>query len=257
MDVAVDSQRAREFFRHSLPRQREKALTTTRGEPPPNVTGSAKGKYESGVETLPEWELAAYGQILHPTSTTLAATPWPNAAGQGENATAATAVTPTLTGPAGADSPTSSPPIGIAFPLASTFPPAPVTSSSSTFIATTPASAPVTTAPVATTTATTTTTTAPTATATATTIPLSSPEPQLRQGQGFQCHIRACDQLVVGRDLSYARALEIVQNEQYLEAADLDLVRIKRRWKRMTSSSHSNTTSTTTTVSFCFHPTFE
>ena len=39
------------------------------------------------------------------------------------------------------------------------------------------------------------------------------------------CLLRTCDQYVTGRDLTYERALEIVQNEEYLVAVDADLIR--------------------------------
>ena len=39
------------------------------------------------------------------------------------------------------------------------------------------------------------------------------------------CLIRTCDQYVTGRDLTYTRALEIVQNEEYLVAVDANLIR--------------------------------
>ena len=39
------------------------------------------------------------------------------------------------------------------------------------------------------------------------------------------CFKRSCDQTITGRGLTYNRALEIVQNEEYLEAADTDILR--------------------------------
>ena len=45
-----------------------------------------------------------------------------------------------------------------------------------------------------------------------------------------QCYQRQCDQIISGRNLLYSRALEIVQNEEYLTEADLNLIR--RRYKR-------------------------
>ncbi len=39
------------------------------------------------------------------------------------------------------------------------------------------------------------------------------------------CYVQTCDQTITGRQLGYTRALEIVQNEEYLEAADTDLIR--------------------------------
>ena len=49
-----------------------------------------------------------------------------------------------------------------------------------------------------------------------------------------QCYKRTCDQIISGRNLLYSRALEIVQSEQYLIEADLDLI---RRFKRQTDMS--------------------
>ena len=48
-----------------------------------------------------------------------------------------------------------------------------------------------------------------------------------------QCYLRQCDQIISGRNLLYSRALEIVQNEEYLTEADLDLIR--RRYKRQST----------------------
>ncbi len=48
-------------------------------------------------------------------------------------------------------------------------------------------------------------------------------------GQQLQCHIRSCDQTITGRRLSYARALEIVQGEEYLTVADTDIIRRRLR----------------------------
>ena len=39
------------------------------------------------------------------------------------------------------------------------------------------------------------------------------------------CLLRSCDQYITGRDLTYQRALEIVENEEYLVAVDTDLIR--------------------------------
>ncbi len=39
------------------------------------------------------------------------------------------------------------------------------------------------------------------------------------------CLLRTCDQTITGRDLTYERALEIVQNEEYLLEVDADLIR--------------------------------
>ena len=71
---------------------------------------------------------------------------------------------------------------------------------------------------------------------------------------GFQgsCWRRTCDQQVVGRQLTYSRALEIVQNEEYLSDLDLDIIR-RRRTKRQNGNGDGGpppmtTTSTTTTT---------
>jgi hypothetical protein len=39
------------------------------------------------------------------------------------------------------------------------------------------------------------------------------------------CLLRTCDQVITGRDMTYQRALEIVQTEEYLVAVDPDLIR--------------------------------
>ena len=46
------------------------------------------------------------------------------------------------------------------------------------------------------------------------------------------CLIRTCDQYVTGRDLTYSRALEIVQNEEYLVAVDANLIRRRQDYGR-------------------------
>lgn len=46
------------------------------------------------------------------------------------------------------------------------------------------------------------------------------------------CLIRTCDQYVTGRDLTYTRALEIVQNEEYLVAVDANLIRRRQDYGR-------------------------
>ena len=53
----------------------------------------------------------------------------------------------------------------------------------------------------------------------------------IQQPPNRQCYLRKCDQIISGRNLLYARALEIVQNEDYLSEAELDLI---RRFKRQT-----------------------
>ena len=40
----------------------------------------------------------------------------------------------------------------------------------------------------------------------------------------LQCYERTCDQNITGRDMTYERALEIIQTEEYLTAADIDLI---------------------------------
>ena len=39
---------------------------------------------------------------------------------------------------------------------------------------------------------------------------------------------QSCDQTISGRNLQYSRALEIVQNEEYLSEADLDIIKRRR-----------------------------
>ena len=51
----------------------------------------------------------------------------------------------------------------------------------------------------------------------------------IQKRQSNQCFVRQCDQLITGRNLLYARALEIIQNEEYLSAADLDIIRRVKR----------------------------
>lgn len=45
------------------------------------------------------------------------------------------------------------------------------------------------------------------------------------------CLLRTCDQYITGRDLTYQRALEIVQNEEYLVAVDADLIRRRQGYE--------------------------
>ena len=47
------------------------------------------------------------------------------------------------------------------------------------------------------------------------------PTIELRQ----ECFVRRCDQTITGRDLRYNRALEIIQDEEYLSAADFDEIK--------------------------------
>ena len=67
---------------------------------------------------------------------------------------------------------------------------------------------------------------------------LQQPPPEPNQ----ECYIRQCDQIITGRNLLYSRALEIVQNEDYLSEADLDLIR--KRYKRQANTSTSDIFST-------------
>lgn len=62
--------------------------------------------------------------------------------------------------------------------------------------------------------------------------PASFP-PLAQEGrQVTQCNQRNCDQVITGRDLSYQRALQIVQDEEYLTEADLDIIRRRRKRRR-------------------------
>ena len=40
-----------------------------------------------------------------------------------------------------------------------------------------------------------------------------------------QCRI--CDQQITGRNLGYSRALEIIQNEEYLDDSDFDEIKVR------------------------------
>ena len=42
------------------------------------------------------------------------------------------------------------------------------------------------------------------------------------------CFTRTCDQIITGRNLKYGRALQIVQNEEYLDEADLNIIRRRK-----------------------------
>ena len=64
---------------------------------------------------------------------------------------------------------------------------------------------------------------------------------QQSQPQNQQCYIRTCDQIITGRNLLYARALEIVQDEEYLSEAELNLI---RRYKRQTITTNALSTPT-------------
>ena len=47
-----------------------------------------------------------------------------------------------------------------------------------------------------------------------------------------QC--RKCDQTITGRNFMYSRALDIIQDEEYLDQSDFDEIRLKRRLRRQT-----------------------
>ena len=55
--------------------------------------------------------------------------------------------------------------------------------------------------------------------------------PQLNDPSQANCYSRTCDQLIVGRTLPYSRALEIIQDELYLEAADFNIIRRRKKRK--------------------------
>ncbi len=57
---------------------------------------------------------------------------------------------------------------------------------------------------------------------------VSTPGPGDGAGGPQACHIRRCDQTITGRNLPYSRALEIVQDEEYLNEADFDVIKRKR-----------------------------
>ena len=65
----------------------------------------------------------------------------------------------------------------------------------------------------------------PVATAAPTPAPVALPAESRQQ----QCYIRSCDQAITGRNLEYNRALQIVQKEEYLSAADLSVIRRRKR----------------------------
>ena len=46
------------------------------------------------------------------------------------------------------------------------------------------------------------------------------------------CIVNQCNQVITGRRLAYARALEIIQEEEYLDEADFDIIRKHHRQKR-------------------------
>ena len=50
-----------------------------------------------------------------------------------------------------------------------------------------------------------------------------------------QC--RKCDQTITGRNFMYSRALDIIQNEEYLDLSDFDEIRYKQKLKSLLSVS--------------------
>ena len=64
------------------------------------------------------------------------------------------------------------------------------------------------------------------------------------------CNVQTCDQTVTGRQLPYGRALQIVQEEQYLEEVDLDIIR-RRRVKRQVGVTFMNFFGGASATSFC------
>jgi hypothetical protein len=57
------------------------------------------------------------------------------------------------------------------------------------------------------------------------------------------CYVRSCDQSISGRNLEYNRALQIVQNEEYLSAADLSVIRRRKRhiWSKPATQTKQET----------------
>ena len=53
---------------------------------------------------------------------------------------------------------------------------------------------------------------------------------------------RRCDQIISGRNLAYSRALEIIQEEEYLDEEEFDEIRYKRnlRVKNEFRKKHAN-----------------
>ena len=51
-------------------------------------------------------------------------------------------------------------------------------------------------------------------------------------GVNSACYRKTCTQLITGRNLEYARALQIIQSEEYLRYADLEIVKYKRKYSR-------------------------
>ena len=44
----------------------------------------------------------------------------------------------------------------------------------------------------------------------------------------MQTECRECDQIIIGRNFAYRRALEVIQNEEYVDFIDTDILRKKR-----------------------------
>ena len=44
----------------------------------------------------------------------------------------------------------------------------------------------------------------------------------------FETECRECDQIITGRNFAYRRALEIIQDEEYVDFIDIDILRKKR-----------------------------
>ena len=61
---------------------------------------------------------------------------------------------------------------------------------------------------------------------------------------------RVCDQLITGRNLAYSRALEIIQDEEYLDDSDFDEIRYKRRYDSQLYNIGNMIDSFSTLVSF-------
>ena len=57
-------------------------------------------------------------------------------------------------------------------------------------------------------------------------------EPRNDGGGGGVCSLRTCLQYVAGRNLAYAKALQIIQSEQYLDAVDPAAVGIRRMFRK-------------------------
>ena len=52
------------------------------------------------------------------------------------------------------------------------------------------------------------------------------------------CYVQTCEQFIIGRDLTYKEALNIVQNEIYLKVADIE--RVARKKKRSLQLNEGN-----------------